>query len=110
MPDFVGAGERNRTAVISLEGCCSTIELHPRKPDQPDKDQAPVPFPLPTQRFQQNKLGAVLLPFRPVNRGTASASLAVYMCWIAIAEFGSRLWINSWFTCFLAAVGTSDAV
>src|SRR6187549_2087376 len=26
----VGAGERNRTVVISLEGCCSTIELHPR--------------------------------------------------------------------------------
>jgi hypothetical protein len=25
-----GAGERNRTVVISLEGCCSTIELHPR--------------------------------------------------------------------------------
>jgi hypothetical protein len=24
-----GAGERNRTVVISLEGCCSTIELHP---------------------------------------------------------------------------------
>src|SRR6476659_6412950 len=27
----VGAGEGNRTLVISLEGCCSTIELHPRK-------------------------------------------------------------------------------
>src|SRR4030088_1940436 len=26
----VGAGEGNRTLVISLEGCCSTIELHPR--------------------------------------------------------------------------------
>src|SRR5262249_16276016 len=25
-----GAGEGNRTLVISLEGCCSTIELHPR--------------------------------------------------------------------------------
>src|SRR5690606_21163989 len=25
-----GAGEGNRTPVISLEGCCSTIELHPR--------------------------------------------------------------------------------
>src|SRR6185437_8202211 len=25
-----GAGERNRTVVISLEGCCSTIELHPQ--------------------------------------------------------------------------------
>src|SRR5262245_66397301 len=27
---FGGAGEGNRTLVISLEGCCSTIELHPR--------------------------------------------------------------------------------
>jgi hypothetical protein len=25
-----GAGEGNRTLVISLEGFCSTIELHPR--------------------------------------------------------------------------------
>src|SRR5215212_376623 len=28
-----GAGEGNRTPVISLEGCCSTIELHPPAPD-----------------------------------------------------------------------------
>src|SRR5262245_43589940 len=28
----IGAGEGNRTLVISLEGCCSTIELHPRRP------------------------------------------------------------------------------
>ena len=27
----VGAGEGNRTLVISLEGFCSTIELHPRR-------------------------------------------------------------------------------
>ncbi len=25
-----GAGEGNRTLIFSLEGCCSTIELHPR--------------------------------------------------------------------------------
>ena len=25
----IGAGEGNRTLVFSLEGCCSTIELHP---------------------------------------------------------------------------------
>ncbi len=25
----IGAGEGNRTPVISLEGFCSTIELHP---------------------------------------------------------------------------------
>ena len=28
--EIVGAGEGNRTLVFSLEGCCSTIELHPR--------------------------------------------------------------------------------
>jgi hypothetical protein len=27
-----GAGDGNRTHVFSLEGCCSTIELHPRRP------------------------------------------------------------------------------
>jgi hypothetical protein len=26
-----GAGEGNRTLVFSLEGCCSTIELHPHQ-------------------------------------------------------------------------------
>ena len=30
-----GAGEGNRTLVFSLEGCCSTIELHPRDPLMP---------------------------------------------------------------------------
>ena len=29
-----GAGEGNRTLVISLEGCCSTIELHPQTADR----------------------------------------------------------------------------
>ena len=28
--DLAGAGEGNRTLVVSLEGFCSTIELHPR--------------------------------------------------------------------------------
>jgi hypothetical protein len=27
--EITGAGEGNRTLVFSLEGCCSTIELHP---------------------------------------------------------------------------------
>jgi hypothetical protein len=31
---LLGAGEGNRTLVFSLEGCCSTIELHPRAADQ----------------------------------------------------------------------------
>ena len=31
-----GAGEGNRTLVFSLEGCCSTIELHP--PGKPSSE------------------------------------------------------------------------
>src|SRR5574340_711952 len=31
-PKQTGAGEGNRTLVVSLEGFCSTIELHPRTP------------------------------------------------------------------------------
>jgi hypothetical protein len=34
VPEKFGAGEGNRTLVFSLEGCCSTIELHPRATDQ----------------------------------------------------------------------------
>jgi hypothetical protein len=33
MIESIGAGEGNRTLVISLEGCCSTIELHPHSED-----------------------------------------------------------------------------
>ena len=32
MANNSGAGEGNRTLVVSLEGFCSTIELHPRAP------------------------------------------------------------------------------
>src|ERR1035437_3044413 len=32
--ESIGAGEGNRTLVFSLEGCCSTIELHPRAGDE----------------------------------------------------------------------------
>jgi hypothetical protein len=31
VPETIGAGEGNRTLVFSLEGCCSTIELHPQQ-------------------------------------------------------------------------------
>src|SRR5438105_14488681 len=43
----IGAGEGNRTLVFSLEGCCSTIELHPRwrctnTPCRPPQPALPV--------------------------------------------------------------------
>jgi hypothetical protein len=39
----IGAGEGNRTLVISLEGFCSTIELHPPVARQDRQDTAFVP-------------------------------------------------------------------
>ena len=44
--DGVGAGEGNRTLVVSLEGFCSTIELHP---------PARSPMPLPSAKRQPEK-------------------------------------------------------
>src|SRR5262245_42073752 len=40
LAEIAGAGEENRTPVISLEGCCSTIELHPRLGEH---SQTPTP-------------------------------------------------------------------
>src|SRR5690606_38774140 len=41
-----GAGEGNRTLVLSLEGFSSTIELHPRGlPASPNKPAASILFP-----------------------------------------------------------------
>ena len=41
-PPINGAGEGNRTPVVSLEGFCSTIELHP------PENQLPIAVPLNT--------------------------------------------------------------
>jgi hypothetical protein len=51
-----GAGEGNRTLVVSLEGFCSTIELHPRKPVRISPPKAPVKFhrPLSPLRLLRN--------------------------------------------------------
>ena len=46
----VGAGEGNRTLVVSLEGFCSTIELHPHPPpakNPPHAASGPSPVQLP---------------------------------------------------------------
>ena len=42
IPSHFGAGEGNRTLVVSLEGFCSTIELHPRRHTRSCR----FPFPL----------------------------------------------------------------
>ena len=43
---LTGAGEGNRTLVVSLEGFCSTIELHPPGPDKKCAISAPSLAPL----------------------------------------------------------------
>ena len=43
----IGAGEGNRTLVFSLEGCCSTIELHPRTADQLSRHACRLNHPWP---------------------------------------------------------------
>src|SRR5690606_31160377 len=50
-----GAGEGNRTLVVSLEGFCSTIELHPPVPDPCDQPR--------TQAWRRTPRGPVLCPF-----------------------------------------------
>ena len=63
-----GAGEGNRTLVISLEGCCSTIELHPRR-----RRSAAI------QRRVRNACEVILgqgFPGLPIARGDAFAHLS----------------------------------
>jgi hypothetical protein len=43
----LGAGEGNRTLVISLEGCCSTIELHPRQGSEVRDQKSTLARPRP---------------------------------------------------------------
>src|SRR6185437_1331812 len=64
-----GAGEGNRTLVISLEGCCSTIELHPRGPSvlllKPSFDPAS-----PARLRPSGFAAALLRPFRKSGGGS----------------------------------------
>src|SRR5580704_2848891 len=41
-----GAGEGNRTLVFSLEGCCSTIELHPQRVNHEKSGFVPTSVPI----------------------------------------------------------------
>ncbi len=85
-----GAGEGNRTLVISLEGCCSTIELHPRrKSESPSRLQdRPVPicdvpstclfssFPTSGSSFRHLMVGEVGL--EPTKRNAADLQSAPF--------------------------------
>ena len=64
----LGAGEGNRTLVFSLEGCCSTIELHPRQglPNTAGRRSQLLPGPLSPafRRFPASRTGGGSAPRR----------------------------------------------
>jgi hypothetical protein len=64
VPKNIGAGEGNRTLVFSLEGCCSTIELHPRTPDQLSRYRSglnrPAVIGLGNRLFHRKRHGTAL--------------------------------------------------
>jgi hypothetical protein len=64
---LLGAGEGNRTLVISLEGFCSTIELHPRRSRR--LAGAAGPQTLVAERY------IALIPFRNRSASRPSSSL-----------------------------------
>ena len=57
MPRRAGAGEGNRTLVVSLEGFCSTIELHP-----PGLVADPMPLAAPRRQPSRRGLDACASP------------------------------------------------
>ena len=64
----IGAGEGNRTLVISLEGCCSTIELHPHRGPTVKGQQSGLARspPLPRTDLRPRLVGEVgLEPTKP---------------------------------------------
>ena len=83
-PNF-GAGEGNRTLVVSLEGFCSTIELHPL---------AGRPMPLP-QRSRQ-PISRLTRPKRLPYHANRMTNLVA----IAASSTARRWW---WRSCTLAA-------
>jgi hypothetical protein len=81
----IGAGEGNRTLVFSLEGCCSTIELHPRADDPLSCREGGLnrPEPLQTAGFQpirhQALTGADGLPILGVPSTTKGGDPVSYL-------------------------------
>jgi hypothetical protein len=75
-----GAGEGNRTLVVSLEGFCSTIELHPLRPKRTRQMASPLarqPTPLlDLMRFR----GLASLPMTHLNAIAATATARLWWC------------------------------
>src|SRR3954471_12377800 len=79
-----GAGEGNRTLVFSLEGCCSTIELHPRAADQLSRRSSGLNRPervwcLQTVLHAAFVPSASLAPGAPLNTGRFGLYIEVFI-------------------------------
>lgn len=74
----LGAGEGNRTLVFSLEGCCSTIELHPRHrlPNTAGRRSQLPPGPL-SPAFRPLRTGPVPPGPPALNSGGVAAYIEV---------------------------------
>jgi hypothetical protein len=62
VPESIGAGGGNRTLVFSLEGCCSTIELHPRGRNRVDPSVARRSTNTPGKRPQHPRGERAIAP------------------------------------------------
>ena len=76
-PKF-GAGEGNRTLVVSLEGFCSTIELHPLA--APAQMPTPPPSVKPGTRLTARK-SLPYLAIRMTNLVAIAASSTAHLWW-----------------------------
>src|SRR5258707_3480514 len=74
---LLGAGEGNRTLVFSLEGCCSTIELHPRTGHPLTRRRGCLNPPLGRPRARET--APVSLIRAPDHGLTAAESLTILM-------------------------------
>ena len=70
-----GAGEGNRTLVVSLEGFCSTIELHPRgeKMVEGEGFEPSKAEPTDLQSVPFDRSGTPPTGFRPQKRAIVAA-------------------------------------
>ena len=82
----LGAGEGNRTLVVSLEGFCSTIELHPRATLSPSLSQT---FKIKARGTFQPSLR------RPPSSLGLHFKIQANIAWIQVWVSGGGGWIRT---------------
>ena len=83
---FPGAGEGNRTLVVSLEGFCSTIELHPLI-HEADADPLDPLCVVEGEGFEPSKAEPADLQSAPFNRsGTPPSKRAILAGFLAAGQ------------------------